>query len=138
MKLADVLMIREIHAASQGGALNEEWFVVENTGDRPFSTAGVSVSVGKGEGKPRLKPIGTLDPGFTLKPAERVRVITGNPGKKAHGAVPGEDGLKNYHLFLPSALIAGKGTVLGLSLRQQELARATFEPDAPGGVRAGG
>src|SRR5687767_12365863 len=96
------LVIREIHAARSADALNDEWFVVENTGDRAFSTAGCSVLVGKGGASmARLRAVGTLDPGFTLQPQERMRVVTGNPGKKAHGAVPDavDGGPRNYHLF---------------------------------------
>jgi hypothetical protein len=132
------LVIREIHAAGNATALNEEWFVLENTGDKPFSTAGVTVAVGRGPGKPRLKSMGTLDPGFTLQPSERVRVVTGNPGKKAHGKVPEDGGVRNYHLFLATRLLLGAGSVLGLSLHQHELARATFDPQAEGGVRGQG
>jgi hypothetical protein len=127
------LLIREMHRATAKGALNEEWFVVENTGDKAFSTAGCSVSVGRGKG--RLRSVGTLDPGFTLQPGERVRVITGNPGKKAHGAVP-EGEPKNYHLFLGEPLLDGAGTTIALALKQHELARATFDPAADGGVQS--
>ncbi len=129
------LVIREIHAAGKGGALNEEWFILENASDKAFSTAGVTVAVGKG--KARLRSVGTLDPGFTMQPGDRVRVISGNPGKKAHGPVPEADGgLRNYHLFLGAPLLSGTGSVLGLSLHQHEVARGTFDPSAPSGVRA--
>jgi hypothetical protein len=129
------LVIREIHAASSATALNEEWFVVENVGDRPFSTAGVTIGVGRGQGKPRLRSIGTLDPGFTLPPGERVRIVTGNPGKKAHGTVPEGDALRNYHLFLAAPIVVGVGSVVGLSLHQHELARATYDPEGAHGLR---
>src|SRR6185295_16625239 len=113
------LVIREIHASPKAAALNEEWFVVENPGDKAFSTTGVTVGVGKGQGKGRLRSMGTLDPGFTLQPNERVRVITGNPGKKAHGEVPApSETLRNYHLFLGGPLLSGTGSVVGLSLHQ--------------------
>jgi len=129
------LAIIEIHAARGTGALNEEWFVLENPGDKPFSTAGCAVGVGKGKGKAtRMRTIGTLDPGFTIQPSERVRVITGNPGRKAHGPVVAREGVRDYHLFLAAPLLAGPGSVLGLSLHQHEVARATFDPQAPGGV----
>ncbi|HKA88359.1 MAG TPA: hypothetical protein VKE22_11880 [Haliangiales bacterium] len=128
------LHIREIHVAPSKDALNEEWFVVENPGDKPFSTAGCTVAVGRGKG--RLRPIGTLDPGFTLGPNEKMRVITGNPGRKAHGVVPDDD-VKNYHLFLAAPLLQGAGSVLVVSLHQHELARATFDPKAPAGVASG-
>jgi hypothetical protein len=127
------IVIREIHAARTPGELNDEWFVVENVGDRAFSTAGCTVGVSKGKG--RLRPIGTLDPGFTLQPQERVRLITGNPGKKAHGKVPEPaDDARNYHLFLTSALLTGAGTVVALSLHQHEVVRAVFDPEGDGGI----
>lgn len=127
------IVIREIHAARSAGALNDEWFVVENVGDRAFSTAGCTVAVGKGKG--RLRSIGTLDPGFTLQPQERVRLITGNPGKKAHGKVPEPSSeARNYHLFLASNILGGAGTVVALSLHQHEVARAIFDPGAEHGV----
>ena len=130
------LVIREIHASGTKGALNNEWFVVENAADKPFSTAGCTVSVGRGKG--RLRGVGALDPGFTIQPGEKVRVVTGNPGKKAHGTPPAPTGAagepKNYHLFLAEPLLAGPGTVVALALKQHEIARATFEPTGADGV----
>ena len=126
------IVIRQIHASASKVALNQEWFVVENAGDTPFSTTGCSVSIGRGKGRP--KPIGTIDPGFTLAPNERVRVITGNPGKKVHGEPPVVEGLKNYHLFLASPLLPGPGAVLAMSLHQHEITRATFDPTAKDGL----
>ena len=128
------LEIREIHAAGKSGPLNEEWFVVENTGDKPFSTAGCTVGLGKGGG--RLRAVGTLDPGFMMAPGERVRVVTGNPGKKVHGKPPETEGVKNYHLFQAEPILNGPGTVVALTLRQHEGARATFDPKAERGVTA--
>src|SRR5687768_6452368 len=119
------LSIREIHAPSSPNLLNEEWFVVENTGDKPFSTQSCAVLVGRGSS--RLRQVGTMDPGFTLAPGEKVRVITGNPGKKAHGTPPTTpEGLKNYHLFAAVGLVDGKGSVVALGLKQHELARASY------------
>jgi len=128
------LAVRAIHWPGKGGALNEEWFVFENVGDKPFSTGGCALGVGRGSG--RLRVMGTLDPGFTIQPGEKVRVITGNPGKKAHGKAPEEAGLKNYHLFQADLLLAGPGAVIGMVLKQHEIARATFDPKADGGVAA--
>jgi hypothetical protein len=128
------IVITEIHAAPSRTALNQEWFVVENRGEKPFSTAGCTVSTGKKAGQ-RLKPIGQMDPGFTLASGDKVRVITGNPGKKAQGEPPAEDGgVKNYHLFHGELLLSGPGTMLAVSLKQHELTRATFDPGAPAGV----
>ncbi|MFH0901662.1 MAG: hypothetical protein V2A73_13625, partial [Pseudomonadota bacterium] len=128
------LVITEIHASTQPTALNEEWFVVENKGDKPFSTAGCAILTGRGKAA-RPRQIGTLDPGFVMAVDERVRIVTGNPGKKAHGAVPGEEqGLRSYHLFLGGPLLNGPGTTVAVALRQHELVRATFDPTAANGV----
>jgi hypothetical protein len=128
------IAIREIHAARKPGELNDEWFIVENTGDRPFSTAGCTVSVARQKGA-RLRAVGTLDPGFILQPGERVRLVTGNPGKKAHGKVPEPgDGQRNYHLFLGGPLLQGPGSVVVMALHQHEIARAVFDAGAAGGV----
>jgi hypothetical protein len=126
------IVIREIHAAENKAALNQEWFVVENTGEGMFNTNGCSVAVGRG--KARLRQIGTLDPGFAIAPKEKVRVITGNPGKKAHGQAPTEEGVKNYHLFLAAPLLEGAGSIVAVSLKQLEVTRATFDPKAKDGV----
>jgi hypothetical protein len=124
--------IREIHTAGKNGPLNEEWFILENAGETPFSTSGCTVGTGRGSG--RVHTIGTLDPGFTLAPGEKVRVVTGNPSKKQHGKAPEVEGVKNYHLFQAEPLIIGPGTSLALTLRQHEVARATFDPKAKDGV----
>ena len=132
-----MLIIREIHAASSATALNEEWFVLENTGEKAFSTVGCVVLVGKGKGG-RLKPTGTLDPGFTAGPNEKVRVVTGNPGRKAHGVAPETPEVKNYHLFLGAPILAGAGSVLAIALRQHELVRAMFDPTVESGIARNG
>ena len=128
------LEISEFHRAAGKDALNEEWFVVENTGDKPFSTAGCTVGVAFGGN--RLRALGVLDPGFVLAPGEKMRVITGNPGKKAHGKPPAEDKVKNYHLFQAEPILRGPGTSVALTLKQLEVARATFDPAAKTGVAA--
>jgi hypothetical protein len=127
------LVFCEIHPAPTADALNEEWFVVENTGKIPVTTKGVAMTRAKGKG--RGTAIGTLDPGFTLQPGEKIRLITGIASKKAHGAPPAEtDELKNYHLFLKGAVLQGPGTTLRLALKQIEFGVGTFDPAAPGGV----
>ena len=125
------IQIVEISAAKDSKQLNTEWFVVENTGDKPFSTKNCALGVSRGGGRP--KPLGTMDPGFVVNPGEKTRIITGNPGRKAHGKPP-EDDVPNYHLFLAAPVIKGPGTVLSLSLRTLEVARATFDPKAKKGV----
>ena len=126
------LKIVEIHPADEPEALNTEWFVIENAGDKAFSTKNCSLSVSRKGMKKRIE-LGTLDPGFTLAPGERVRVVTGNPGKKAHGAPPTDD-TRNYNLFLAQPVVRGAGTVLVFTLRSHQLASAEFDPAAKGGV----
>lgn len=127
------LKITAIHAAESKKALNTEWFVLENVGDAPFNTKNCTLSVTRGKAKARGS-LGTLDPGFTIGPGEKVRVITGNPGKKAHGKAP-DDGLENYYLFLGAPVLRGKGTVLVFGLRSHPLCRAEFDPESDGGVK---
>ena len=126
------LRIVEIHPASEKNALNTEWFVIENAGDTVFNTKNCTLSVSRGNSKKR-RDLGTMDPGFTIGPGERVRVITGNPGRKAHGKAP-EDQVKNYNLFLAASVLQGEGTVLHLALRAHHLASAVFDPEAKNGV----
>lgn len=126
------LRIVQIHPAESKKALNTEWLILENTGDAPFTTKNCSLSVTRGAAKAR-GTLGTLDPGFTIAPGEKVRLITGNPGKKAHGKAP-DDGLVNYYLFLGSPVLRGPGTVLVFSLRSLALCRAEFDPEHKSGV----
>jgi hypothetical protein len=129
--VSHLLAVRQISTIKKGGPLNNEWFVVENVSDKPLSTNGCTIGITKGSG--RIRVLGTLDPGFSIAPGEKVRVVTGNPGKKSQGAPP-DDGLKNYHLFHGEPLMSGPGSTVALLLRQMEVARATFDPAAPGGV----
>jgi len=125
------ITIVEIKPAKDAKALNTEWFVVENIGDKPFSTK--NCALGIAHGGQRAKPIGTLDPGFVVNPGEKYRIITGKPGKKVHGKPP-EDDVPNYHLFLGDQVVKRPGVVLSLSLRSMELARAVYDPKSKTGV----
>ena len=128
------LVIRELHRASNVDALNEEWMVLENTGPAPVTAHGCSLSVAK-NAKERPKILGTIDPGFVLRPGDQIRLVTGTASKKAQGTPPTEtERLKNYHLFLKEPMLRGPGNVVRLSLKQLELARGTFKPDAPHGI----
>lgn len=129
------IRIVEIHPADQPDALNTEWFVLENDGERPFMTRNCTLTVGM-KGKKKRTQLGTIDPGFTLAPGTKVRVITGNPGRKAHGKAP-EDDLTNYNLFLNVSVLRGAGTVLTLSLRSLPITKATYDPDADSCVMSG-
>jgi hypothetical protein len=130
------IVLRELHRAPNKDVLNEEWLVLENTGPQPVSAKGCTVSVAR-SAKDHPRVLGTIDPGFVLKPGEKIRLVTGTASKKAEGTPPSEsDGLKNYHLFLKEPVIGAPGSVVRLSLRQLELARGTYQPDAPGGIGA--
>ena len=121
----------EIHPTADKKKLNTEWFILLNDGDKPFSTKNCTLSVSKGKGKRRS--LGTIDPGFTIGPGERVRVITGNPGKKSQGTPP-DDGERGYHLFLAAPVLMGPGTILTLALRSMSVATARFDPTGEAGV----
>ena len=129
------LKIVQIHPADEPEALNTEWFVLENVGDKAFSTKNCTLSVGRKGAKKRVE-LGTLDPGFVLAPGEKMRVVTGSQGKKVHG-MPPEDGTGNYNLFLGEQVLrGGAGTVLVFALRSHTLATAEYDPEAKTGVAA--
>lgn len=127
------LVIRQLHSSQNPEALNEEWLLLENTGPNPINANGCALTVARRLGD-RPRPIGTLDPGFVLGPKERIRLVTGSPSKKAQGTPPDDKEVKNYHLFLKERMLARPGTVVRLSLKQLELARAVFQPEAKDGV----
>lgn len=130
------LIIRELHRAPSKDTLNEEWIVLENTGPQAVSAQGCSVSVSRSK-QNHPKILGTLDPGFMLKPGEKIRLVSGTASKKSQGTPPAEsDGLKNYHLFLKEPVLVGPGAVVRISLKQLELARGTYQPDAQHGIEA--
>jgi hypothetical protein len=125
----------EIHPAADPAELNTEWVVLANDGTLPFVTRGCGMSVGR-RGQAKRRELGIIDPGFVLKPGERVRMLTGSPGAKDQGTPPddGVDGVTNYYLLLPKPYLQGDGTVLTLTLRGQVVAKATFAPAAEHGV----
>ncbi len=128
------IRIVSIHPAESPKLLNTEWFLLHNTGDKPFSTRNCVVSVSR-VGSKKKRDLGTMEPGVTIPPGDKLRVVTGNPGRKAHGKAP-DDELPNYNLFLNAPTLRGKGTVLVLSLRSHVLTRAEFDPDAESGLAA--
>jgi hypothetical protein len=128
------LQIVKVHPAKSPDTLNDEWFIVENAGQNDFVSKGCVLTVGKSS-QPRGRPVGTIDPGFVLHPGEKVRLITGSPGKKAHGKPPEEDkDVKNYHLFLGGSVLTGAGTVLRLVLNQVEMVKVVFDPNEKDGI----
>src|SRR5882672_5249936 len=112
------LIFREAHAAPDKKRLNEEYFVLENTGGTAVSTAGLQVVAAR-KGK-RGSVLGVIDPGFMLQPGEKIIVVSGVPGKKSHGEPPTRDGLRVYHLFQREGLLAGEGTTIRLAMNQVE------------------
>ena len=126
------LLFREAHPAPDKKRINEEWFVLENAGATSVSTGGLQV-ISQRKGK-RGSVLGVIDPGFMLQPGEKILVVSGVPGKKAHGEPPSRDGMRTYHLFQRDALLHGKGTLLRLAMNQVEVARLVFDPTAATGV----
>jgi hypothetical protein len=106
--------------------------ILENDGKTPFNTRGCGMTVGR-RGSAKKSLLGIIDPGFVLAPGERMRMLTGNPGTQVHGPAP-EDGVPNYHLFLPRIYLAGAGTVLTLVLRGLPVSKAEYDPSQPGGI----
>ena len=128
------LVFREAHAAPDKKKINEEWFVLENTGGSAVSTGGLQVVAAR-KGK-RGSVLGVIDPGFMLQPGEKIIVVSGVPGKKSHGEPPTRDGLRVYHLFQREGLLVGEGTTIRLAMNQVEVARITFDPATPTGLAA--
>ena len=128
------LIFKEAHAAPDRKKINEEYFVLENNGASAISTAGLQV-IATRKGK-RGSLLGVIDPGFTLQPGEKIIVVSGMPGKKAHGEPPERDGLRTYHLLQREPLLGGEGTIIRLCMNQFEVSRLTFDPAAPTGVAA--
>jgi hypothetical protein len=126
------LIFREAHAAPDKKQINQEYFVLENGGATAISTARLQVISAK-EGK-RGSVLGVIDPGFMLQPGEKILVVSGVPGKKSHGDPPTRDGMRTYHLFQRSGLLAGAGTTIKLAMNQVEVAKLIYDPAAEGGV----
>lgn len=127
------IRIIEIHPADPPEMLNREWFVLENQGEKPFSTRGCTLSVAR-KGSPKKSLLGTIDPGFVIRPGEQVRVITGHPNRKAHGDMPEAGGITQYNLMLADSVLRGAGCTLTLALRSLPVTKGTYSPEDPGNV----
>jgi len=128
------LVFRELHKAKSPELLNEEWLLLENTGPNVVTAHKVDVTVAR-RATERPHTLGTLDPGFILQPNQKIRLVTGTPSKKAQGVPPDEkDEVKNYHLFLREPVLTTPGMVVRVSLKQQELDKATFAPKSKDGI----
>lgn len=131
------LVFREAHAAPDKKKLNEEWFLLENTGASAINTRGLQVLSGHVDrAKGRGSFLGTIDPGFMLQPGEKIVIASGSPGKKSQGEPPAPDKLRVYHLLQRERLLQGAGTIIRLTLNQMEIARLIFDPSTPTGVAA--
>ena len=128
------LVFEEVHAAPEKKLVNQEWFILANTGASPVSTAGLQVIVNI-PGK-RGSVMGQIDPGFLLQPGERILIVSGIPGKVAQGEPPAREGMRTYHLFQREGLLRGSGTTLRFAMNQVDVARVTFDREAPNGVAA--
>jgi hypothetical protein len=128
------LVFEEIHPAPDAKKINEEYFVLVNTGGTPISTAGLSVVVGK-VGK-RGSVIGQIDPGFLLQPGEKILVVSGVPGKKSQGEPPAREGMRVYHLFQREGLLRGDGTIIRFALNQVDVVKVVYDKSAPKGIAA--
>lgn len=126
------LVFREAHAAPDKKKINEEWFVLENTGASAVNTRGLQVLSGKAGQRGSF--LGTIDPGFMLQPGEKICIASGSPGKKSQGEPPAPEKMRVYHLLQRERLLQGAGTIIRLALNQMEIARLTFDPDSPTGV----
>ena len=126
------LVFEEVHAAPDKKKVNEEFFVLANTGASAASTAGLQVIVSR-PGK-RGSVMGQIDPGFVLQPGEKILILSGIPGKQAQGQPPVREGMRTYYLFQREGLLQGSGTTLRFALNQVDVARVTYQKDAPNGV----
>jgi hypothetical protein len=128
------LIFREAHAAPDKKRLNEEYFIIENTGGTAVSTGGLQVVAAR-KGK-RGSVLGVIDPGFMLQPGEKIIMVSGFPGKKSHGDPPARDGMRVYHLLQREGLLQASGMTIRLTLNQAEIARLEYDAGAPHGVAA--
>ena len=128
------LIFREAHAAPDKKRLNEEYFVLENTGGTAVSTGGLQVVAAR-KGK-RGSVLGVIDPGFMLQPGEKIIMVSGFPGKKSQGDPPARDGMRVYHLLQREGLLQASGMTIRLTLNQAEIARLEYDAGAPQGVAA--
>jgi len=126
------LVFEEAHAAPDKKKVNEEFFVLANQGATAASTAGLQVIVSR-PGK-RGSVMGQIDPGFVLQPGEKILILSGIPGKQAQGEPPVREGMRTYYLFQREGLLKGSGTTVRFAINQVDVARVTYDRNAPTGV----
>jgi hypothetical protein len=110
----------EVHRRTEDKHLNDEWFVLENTTDSAISTRGCRVTLTKAKARKPIE-VAKLDPGFTVEPGAKVRVVCGRPGTKAHGKSPDDD-VENYFLLMKVPLFKWQGGTLRVAKGQLVLA----------------
>jgi hypothetical protein len=114
------LTLTEVHRRTEDKHLNDEWFVLENTTDSAISTRGCRVTLTKAKARKPIE-VAKLDPGFTVEPGAKVRVVCGRPGTKAHGKSPDDD-VENYFLLMKVPLFKWQGGTLRVAKGQLVLA----------------
>jgi len=126
--MASKLTLGGAQGAADKKKLNHEWVVIANEGDALFNAEGCAITVGP-KGKSRPRAVTTISAGLVLQPGERVRLVSGSPGKRSQGAPPAEEeGLRNFHLFLKARYLDRTNVVVRLVNRQQvELCSTVFE-----------
>ena len=78
--------------------------------------------------------MGQIDPGFVLQPGEKILILSGIPGKQSQGEPPAREGMRSYYLFQREGLLQGSATTLRFAMNQVDVARVTYQKDAPNGV----
>lgn len=128
--MATQLKLQTLTPATDRKLLNTEWVELINESETTFNTEGCSITIGKpGGGKARPRTVTTLKAGLIIKAGERVRLVSGSPGKGSQGEAPAEEeGVRNYHLFLKAPYLERSGLVVRLVNRQLvEICRAALE-----------
>ena len=69
-----------------------------------------------------------------LQPGEKILILSGIPGKHSQGQPPVREGMRTYYLFQREGLLHGNGTILRFAINQVDIARVTYDKDAPNGV----
>ncbi|MCB9554882.1 MAG: lamin tail domain-containing protein [Deltaproteobacteria bacterium] len=122
--MAANLVITAIQGPPNKKLLNNEWIELHNTGDAPFNGEGCSISVARGGARPKV--ITTMKAGLVMQPDERVRLVSGSPGKKSQGEAPEDDQARNFFLFLKAPYLDRPNVTVRLVSGQRELCRTSF------------
>jgi len=126
------LKITKLRGVQDPKKLNEEDFIVQNTGEVPLNLRGCEVTKGSPHSRKSQK-VAKLDPGFVLQPEEAIRVVSGNPRSTVQGS-PTKDDVENYFLFLKAPYITRTGMVIKIQRGQGLLAQAVYDSEKKDGV----